>query len=84
MFGYQALIDTLAADGHTTGPQAAAIVLAAERKLRETQAAAEVHDAPKAVKTSAATDHGTPAKRLPNASAAYSVLNRRPAAAQAA
>lgn len=82
--GHQALIDTLAADGHTTGPQAAAIVLAAERKLRETQAAAEVHDAPKAVKTSAATDHGTPAKRLPNASAAYSVLNRRPAAAQAA
>ena len=82
--GHQALIDTLAADGHTTGPQAASIVLAAERKLRETQAAAEVHDAPKAVKTSAATDHGTPAKRLPNASAAYSVLNRRPAAAQAA
>ena len=82
--GHQALIDTLAADGHTTGPQAAAIVLAAERKLRETQAAAEVHDAPKAVKTSAATDHGTPAKRLPNASAAYSVLNRRPAAAHTA
>lgn len=82
--GHQALIDTLAADGHTTGPQAASIVLAAERKLRETQAAAEVHDAPKAVKTSAATDHGTPAKRLPNASAAYSVLNRRPAAAHAA
>ena len=82
--GHQALIDTLAADGHTTGPQAASIVLAAERKLRETQAAAEVHDAPKAVKTSAATDHGTPAKRLPNASAAYGALNRRPAAAQAA
>lgn len=82
--GHQALIEALAADGHTTGPQAASIVLAAERKLRETQASAEVNDAPKAVKTSAATDHGTPAKRLPNASAAYGALNRRAHAAHAA
>lgn len=79
--GHQALIEALAADGHTTGPQAASIVLAAERKLRETQASAEVNDTPKAVKTSAATDHGTPAKRLPNASAAYGALNRRATAA---
>lgn len=82
--GHQALIEALAADGHTTGPQAASIVLAAERKLRETQASAEVNDAPKAVKTSAATDHGTPAKRLPNAAAAYGALNRRAPAANAA
>jgi ClpP class serine protease len=82
--GHQALIEALAADGHTTGPQAASIVLAAERKLRETQASAEVNDAPKAVKTSAATDHGTPAKRLPNAAAAYGTLNRRAPAANAA
>lgn len=78
--GHEALIDKLAADGQTTGPQAAAAVLAAERNLRETQARAEVNDAPKAAKTAAAPDASKPTKRLPNASAAYDALNRRTAA----
>jgi signal peptide peptidase SppA len=78
--GHEALIDQLAADGHTTGPQAAAAVLAAERNLREAQASAEVSDAPKPAKAAAATDSAQPAKRLPNASAAYNALNRRTAA----
>lgn len=75
--GHEALVDQLAADGQTTGPQAAAAVLAAERNLRETQARAEVNDAPKAAKTAAAPDASKPPKRLPNASAAYDALNRR-------
>lgn len=78
--GHEALVDTLAADGQTTGPQAAAAVLAAERNLRETQARAEVSDAPKAAKTAAAPDASKPPRRLPNASAAYDALNRRAAA----
>jgi len=78
--GHEALVDKLAADGQTTGPQAAAAVLAAERNLRETQARAEVSDAPKAAKTAAAPDANKPPKRLPNASAAYDALNRRVAA----
>lgn len=78
--GHEALIDTLAADGKTTGPEAAAAVLAAERSLRETQARAEVNDAPSPAKAAAATDADKPAKRAPNISAAYNALNRRPAA----
>lgn len=75
--GHEALIDKLAADGQTSGPQAAAAVLAAERNLRETQARAEVSDSPTPAKSSATTDTGKPPKRLPNASAAYDALNRR-------
>ena len=78
--GHEALIDTLAADGKTTGPEAAAAVLAAERSLRETQARAEVNDAPNPAKAAAAADADKPAKRAPNISAAYNALNRRPAA----
>ena len=39
--GHEALIETLAFDGHTTGPEAAVAVLAAERSLREHHQAAQ-------------------------------------------
>ena len=45
--GHEALIETLAADGKTTGPEAAAAVLAAERSVRQAQAQAHAGDAPK-------------------------------------
>lgn len=38
MPGHEALIEQLAADGHTTGPEAAVAVVAAENALRKTQA----------------------------------------------
>lgn len=76
--GHEALIEQLAADGKTTGPEAAAAVLAAERNLRDTQARAEVNDAPQPAKASATPTSDAPAKRLPNVSAAYAALNRRP------
>ncbi|MDF3821980.1 S49 family peptidase [Leptospira sp. 96542] len=44
--GHEALIETLAFDGKTTGPEAAAAVLAAERTARTRQAAAVANDAP--------------------------------------
>jgi len=77
--GHEALIEQLAADGKTTGPEAAAAVLAAERSLRETQARAEVNDTPAAAKSSPKQDPGAQAKRQPNVTAAYAALNRRPA-----
>lgn len=43
--GHEALIEELAADGHTTGPEAAVQVLAAERALRE-QAKTTIINAP--------------------------------------
>jgi hypothetical protein len=45
--GHEALVETLAFDGRTTGPEAAAAVLTAERELRATQARAHAADAPK-------------------------------------
>ncbi|MDF3821957.1 S49 family peptidase [Leptospira sp. 96542] len=51
--GHEALIETLAFDGKTTGPEAAAAVLAAERTARTKQAAALAGDAPAAVPTQA-------------------------------
>lgn len=44
--GHEALIETLAADGSTTGVQAAAAVLAAERNLRQAHASAQAAAAP--------------------------------------
>lgn len=44
--GHEGLIDQLAADGATSGAQAAMAVLAAERNLRTAQAAARRADAP--------------------------------------
>ena len=49
MPGHEALIDRLAADGTTTGPDAAVAVLAAERTMRANQAAVRQVEAPPAV-----------------------------------
>jgi signal peptide peptidase SppA len=46
--GHEKLIDQLAADGKTTGPEAAAAVLAAERQARGAAAKAHFADAPDA------------------------------------
>lgn len=52
--GHEKLIEQLAADGKTTGPEAAAAVLAAERSARQAQATALANDAPKPAPASAA------------------------------
>lgn len=52
--GHEALIEALAFDGKTTGPEAAAAVLAAEREARAAQARAHAADAPQAVPASVA------------------------------
>jgi capsid assembly protease len=52
--GHEALIEQLATDGKTTGDQAAAAVLAAERKSRQAAIDAHASDAPPAAKPSAA------------------------------
>ena len=49
MPGHEALIERLAADGKTTGPEAAMAIVAAERAARSAQAAARAADAPKPV-----------------------------------
>ena len=55
MKGHEALIEKLAADGKTTGPEAAMAVLAAERAAQEAAGKAFVEtDAPAPAKTSAA------------------------------
>jgi capsid assembly protease len=54
--GHGALLDRLAMDGKTTGPEAAAAVLAAERSARAAAAQAHANDAPQAVPTSHAPD----------------------------
>ena len=46
--GHEALVERLAADGNTTGPEAAAAVLAAERGARNAAAQAHANDAPNA------------------------------------
>lgn len=63
MPGHEALIEKLAADGTTTGPQAAMAVLAAERATREAAAAAFLADAPKAAESSAAPADTKPATK---------------------
>lgn len=54
--GHEQLIEQLVADGKTTGDQAAAAVLAAERSTREAAARAHAADAPAAVKPGAAPE----------------------------
>jgi signal peptide peptidase SppA len=46
--GHEKLIEAFAADGKTSGPEAAAAIVAAERSLRASQAAAHAADAPAA------------------------------------
>lgn len=58
--GHEALIERLAFDGTTTGPQAAMAVLAAERQTLSAAAAAHAADAPPAANHAAApADEGT-------------------------
>jgi len=58
MPGHESLIEQLAGDGHTTGPEAAVAVLAAEKAARVTQAAARQADAAPAVAFAPAPDAG--------------------------
>jgi signal peptide peptidase SppA len=60
MPGHEALIETLAFDGKTTGPEAAMAVLAAERATREAAAKAFMEDAPTAAAPSAAPSDSAP------------------------
>ncbi|HEV7914515.1 MAG TPA: S49 family peptidase [Albitalea sp.] len=61
--GHEALVERLATDGKTTGPEAAAQVLAAERGARAAATSAHHDDAPKAAKPSpAAGDKGEKTK----------------------
>ena len=57
--GHEALVQTLAFDGKTTGPEAASAVLAAERKARETKLGAMTADAP--APATPAVESGSPA-----------------------
>jgi hypothetical protein len=52
--GHEKLIEQLAADGKTTGLEAAAAVLSAERTARQAQATALANDAPQAAPASTA------------------------------
>lgn len=54
--GHEALIEALAADGKTTGPEAAMAVLAAERQSRQAAATARMTDAVPPVKTEPAAE----------------------------
>jgi ClpP class serine protease len=63
MKGHEALIDKLATDGKTTGPEAAMAVLAAERAAVEARGKAFVEDdAPQPAKTAAAPSDKAPTK----------------------
>jgi capsid assembly protease len=54
--GFEALVNQLAADGKTTGPEAAVAVLSAVRAANTTAAADHAADAPNAAPTSSAPD----------------------------
>lgn len=83
--GHEALIETLAFDGKTTGDQAASAVLAAEREVITTRTKAHAADAPKAAPTGASganAEHaaeGKPGavKAVINHAKAYAGMNRR-------
>ena len=79
MPGHEALIDQLAMDGKTTGPEAAVAVLAAERARAAGVASARAADAPPPVATAdeprGSQEAAKPA-RIPNAAAAYAAMNR--------
>lgn len=59
--GHDALVEKLAFDGKTTGPEAAAAVLAAERTVRAAQARATADDAPAVVPVTPAATVSPPA-----------------------
>ena len=75
MPGHEALIETLAFDGKTTGPEAAMAVPAADAPLPTAPAASFLADAPKAAPSAAAPSDGPAPKRAPNAASAYAALN---------
>lgn len=80
MPGHEALVQKLAFDGKTTGPEAAVQVLNAHRAVLKGAASAHFADAPPAVATAAQVgDEGQkgdkPEKRMPNVSQAYASLN---------
>jgi len=58
MPGHEALIEQLAADGHTSGPEAALAVLAAEKAIRSSQATARHAEAPAPLAFAPAPDAG--------------------------
>ena len=88
--GHEALIETLAFDGKTTGPEAAAAVLAAERTAIAARRKAHGDDAPPAAPSGASgaqaeADAEKPAKpgavkAVINSVKAYAALNKRPEA----
>lgn len=75
--GHEALIERLAADGKTTGADAAKAVVAAERQARAAQATARTEDAPKAVPQAPVE---TDANAAPAASASKADLLTNPQA----
>ena len=84
--GHEALIDRLAFDGKTTGPEAAVAVLSAVRTATAGAAAAHFADAPRGANpspthTGAAADGEAVAKPVPNAVKAYAGLNKQAATA---
>lgn len=83
MPGHEALIEQLAADGKTTGPEAAMAIVAAEKARVSAAAKARLGDAPPPVPGASAEDDkpepkaGTQPTRVPNAARAYAGLNAR-------
>ncbi len=82
--GHEALVQSLAFDGKTTGEQAAVAVLQAERQAQAGAAAAHFNDAPNPAPSGAASAHaqanaGDKPKRQPDAAKAYAGFNRHAA-----
>lgn len=79
MPGHEALVQRLAFDGRTTGPDAAVQVLAAHRATLANAAAGHFADAPKAAPAAAQVGdepgQAKPAKAVPNVSRAYALMN---------
>lgn len=77
--GHEALIEGLAFDGKTTGPEAAMAVLAAEKQSRTAQAQALASDAPKPLQISpAATVEAAPKSRADLDAAAKAYMATHP------
>lgn len=77
--GHEALIETLAFDGKTTGPEAAMAVLAAEKQSRTAQAHALASDAPAPLQlTPATTVDAAPKTRADQDSAAKAYMAAHP------
>lgn len=79
--GHEALIETLAFDGKTTGPEASMAIVVAQREALGAASRAHHGDAPPAAPAASAPAPGNqePAKRQPNYQAAYAGLNKRAA-----